>query len=215
MLVVGLDPQSGRVRCGDVCNPDKDGCMVREFFSYLMCDNVKLSCSKEDHEVHLKLVMELLKKEKLFAKFSKCEVWLQEVHFLGHVVNNNDIHVDPSKIEAMKNWKAPKTLSEIRSFLGLAVYYRRVDQEEAFQTLKDNLCNAPILSLPDRAEDFVVYYDASNQGLGSYIRPEGVNMRQRRWIELFSDYDCDIRYYPKEATIVADALSRKERVKPR
>ncbi|GKC89902.1 hypothetical protein Tco_1150551, partial [Tanacetum coccineum] len=81
--------------------------------------------SKEDHEVHLKLVLELLKKEKLFAKFSKCEFWLQEVHFLGHVVNNNDIHVDPSEIEAMKNWKAPMTPSEIRSFLGLAGYYRR------------------------------------------------------------------------------------------
>ncbi|GJY13909.1 putative reverse transcriptase domain-containing protein [Tanacetum coccineum] len=73
--------------------------------------------SKEDHEVHLKLVRELLKKEKLFAKFSKCEFWLQEVHFLGHVVDDNGIHVGPSKIEAVKNWKAPKTPSEIRSFL--------------------------------------------------------------------------------------------------
>ncbi|GKE45132.1 hypothetical protein Tco_1472416 [Tanacetum coccineum] len=81
--------------------------------------------SKEDHDVHLKLLPELLKKEKLFAKFSKCEFWLQEVHFLGNMVNNNDIHVDPSKIEEMKNWKAPKTPSEIRSFLGLAGYYRR------------------------------------------------------------------------------------------
>ncbi|GJT02041.1 putative reverse transcriptase domain-containing protein [Tanacetum coccineum] len=98
----------------------------------------------------------------------------------------------------MKNWKAPKTPSEIRSFLGLAGYYRRfianfskiakpltsltwknqkyewgVDQEEAFQTLKDNLCNAPILSLPDGAEDFVVYYDASNQGLGCVLMQRG------------------------------------------
>ncbi|GJY53555.1 putative reverse transcriptase domain-containing protein [Tanacetum coccineum] len=76
--------------------------------------------SKEEHEVHLKLVLELLKKKKLFAKISKCEFWLQEVHFLGHVVNSNGIHVDPSKIEAVKNWKVPKTPSEIRSFLGLA-----------------------------------------------------------------------------------------------
>ncbi|GJU34524.1 hypothetical protein Tco_1182878 [Tanacetum coccineum] len=80
--------------------------------------------SKEDHEVHLKLVPELLKKEKLFAKFSKCEFWLQEVHFLGHVVNNNNIHVDPIKIEAVENWKAPKTPLEIRSYLGLVGYYR-------------------------------------------------------------------------------------------
>nr|GEZ18373.1 putative reverse transcriptase domain-containing protein [Tanacetum cinerariifolium] len=73
-----------------------------------------------DYEVHLKLVLELLKKERLYAKFSKCEFWLQEVHFLGHVVNHNGIHMDPSKIEAVKNWKAPTTPSEIRSFLGLA-----------------------------------------------------------------------------------------------
>ncbi|GJT92073.1 putative reverse transcriptase domain-containing protein [Tanacetum coccineum] len=66
--------------------------------------------SKGDHDVHLKLVLELLKKEKLFAK---CEFWLQEVHFLGHMVNRNGIHVDPSKIEALKNWKAPKTPLEI------------------------------------------------------------------------------------------------------
>ncbi|GKB33174.1 putative reverse transcriptase domain-containing protein [Tanacetum coccineum] len=146
--------------------------------------------SKFNHEVHLKLVLKLLKKEKLFAKFSKCESWLQEVHYLGHVVNSNVIHVDQSKIEKVQNWKAPKTSSEIRSFLGLAGYYRcfisnfskiakpftaltqknqkdewGVEQEEAFHTLKDNLCNAQILSLPDGAEDFVVYCDASNQGL--------------------------------------------------
>ncbi|GJS14933.1 putative reverse transcriptase domain-containing protein [Tanacetum coccineum] len=246
----------------------------------------------EDREVHLKLVLELLKKEKLFAKFSKCEFWLQEVHFLGHVVNNNDIHVDPSKIEAVKNWKAPKTPSEIRSFLGLAGYYRRfimnfskivkpltlmtqknqkyewgVDQEESFHTLKDNLCYAPILSLSDKAEDFVVYCDASNQVLGCVLMQRGkviayasrqlkiheknytthdlelgvvvfalkiwrhylygtksviytdhkslqhifdqkeLNMRQRRWIKLFSDYDCEIHYHLEEAIVVADALS--------
>ncbi|GJW41088.1 putative reverse transcriptase domain-containing protein [Tanacetum coccineum] len=81
--------------------------------------------TKEDHEVHLKLVLELLKKERLYAKFSKCEFWLQEVHFLGHVVNHNGIHVDPSKIKVVKNWKAPTTPFEIRSFLGLAGYYQR------------------------------------------------------------------------------------------
>ncbi|GJS80823.1 putative reverse transcriptase domain-containing protein [Tanacetum coccineum] len=150
--------------------------------------------TKEDHEVHLRLVLELLRKEKLYAKFSKCEFWLQEVHFLGHVVNQSGIHMDPGKIETVKNWKAPTTSSEIRLFFRLAGYYRRfivnfskiakpltsliqknqkyvwgVEQEEAFHTLKHNLCDAPILLLPDEVEDFVVYCDASNQGLGCVL----------------------------------------------
>ncbi|GJT92603.1 putative reverse transcriptase domain-containing protein [Tanacetum coccineum] len=161
----------------------------------------------EDHEVHLKLVLELLKKERLYAKFSKCEFWLQEVHFLGHLVNHNGIHVDPSKIKA-KNKK----------------YEWGAEQEEAFQTLKDNLCNTPILSLPDGIEDFVVYCDASNRGLGCVLMQRGMslqhifdqkelNMRQRRWIELFSDYECEIRYHPGKANELADALTQSEAFK--
>ncbi|GKA42819.1 putative reverse transcriptase domain-containing protein, partial [Tanacetum coccineum] len=129
--------------------------------------------SKEDHEVHLKLVLELLKKERLYAKFTKCKFWLQEVHFLGHVVNHNGIHVDPGKIEVVKNWKDPTTPSEIRSFFGLT----GVEQEEAFQTLKNNSCDAPILSLPDGVEDFVVYCDASNQGLGEASKVENAKAK--------------------------------------
>nr|GEV46998.1 putative reverse transcriptase domain-containing protein [Tanacetum cinerariifolium] len=101
--------------------------------------------TKEDHENHLRFMLDLLRNEKLYAKFSKCEFWLQEVYFLGHMVNHDGIHVDQSKIKAVKSWKAPMTPSE------------------------DNLCNAPILSLPDGVEDFVVYCDASNQGLGCFL----------------------------------------------
>ncbi|GJV48145.1 putative reverse transcriptase domain-containing protein [Tanacetum coccineum] len=122
------------------------------------------SKTKEDHENHLRLMLDFLRKEKLYAKFSKCEFWLQEVHFLGHVVNHDGIHVDPSKIEAVKSWKAPRTPSEKNQ-----KYEWGEKQEEAFQTLKDNLCNAPILSLPDGVEDFVIYCDASNQGLGCVL----------------------------------------------
>ncbi|GJY13895.1 putative reverse transcriptase domain-containing protein [Tanacetum coccineum] len=257
-------------------------------------DILAYSKSKEEHEVHLKLVLESLRKEKLYAKFSKCEFWLQEVHFLGYVVNQSGIHVDPSKIEVVKNWKAPITPSEVRSFLGLAGYYRRFianfskiakpltsltqinqkyewgkKEEEAFQTLKNNLCDALILSLPDGVKDFVVYCDASNQGFGCVLMQRGkviayasrqlkihkniytthdlelgavvfalktwrhylygtksviytdhkslqhifdqkeLNMRQRRWIELFSDYECEICYHSGKANVVADALSRK------
>ncbi|GJR23747.1 putative reverse transcriptase domain-containing protein [Tanacetum coccineum] len=95
-------------------------------FTIVFIDDILIySKSKEEHEIHLKLILELLEKEKLFGKFSKCEFWLQEVHFLGHVVNNEVIHVDPSKIKAVKNWKPSKTPTEIHSFLGLAGYYRR------------------------------------------------------------------------------------------
>ncbi|GKF01590.1 putative reverse transcriptase domain-containing protein, partial [Tanacetum coccineum] len=214
--------------------------------------------------MHLGLILELLKKEKLYAKFSKCEFWLQEVQFLGHVINGDGIHVDPSKIQAVKTWEAPRTPSEVRSFLGLAGYYRRFienfskiaklltiltqknktyvwgeEQEEAFQILKDKLCNAPVLALLNGPEDFVVYCDASSLGLGCVLMQRGkviatnsviyidhkslqyifnqkeLNMRQHRWIEPFSDYDCEIRYHPGKENVVANALSRKERIKPK
>ncbi|GJV23905.1 putative reverse transcriptase domain-containing protein [Tanacetum coccineum] len=278
-----------------VCRPYLDK------FVIVFIDNVLIySKSKEEHEVHLKLILELLEKEKLFGKFSKCKFWLQEVHFHGHEVNSEGIHVDPNKIEAVKNWKPPKTPTEIRSFLGLAGYYRRFiinfskiskpltlltqknkklecgdGQEIAFQTLNDMLCNAPILALPEGAYDFVVYCDASNQGFGCVLMQRNkvivyasrqlkiheknytthdlelgavvfalktwrhylygtksviyndhkilqhifdqkeLNMHQRGWIELFSDYDYEIRYHPSKVNVVVDALSRKERMKPR
>ncbi|GKB09699.1 putative reverse transcriptase domain-containing protein [Tanacetum coccineum] len=80
--------------------------------------------TKEDHENHLRLMLDLLRKEKMYVKFSKCEFWLQEVHFLRHVVNHDGIHMDPSKIKAVKSWKAPMIQSKVRSFMGLAGYYR-------------------------------------------------------------------------------------------
>ncbi|GJZ12499.1 putative reverse transcriptase domain-containing protein [Tanacetum coccineum] len=86
---------------------------------------ITASANQEEHEVHLKTILDLLEKEKLYAKFSKCEFWLKEVQFLGHVVNHDGIHVDPSKVESVKNWKTPESSTEIRSFLGLAGYYRR------------------------------------------------------------------------------------------
>ncbi|KAJ0886150.1 putative nucleotidyltransferase, Ribonuclease H [Helianthus annuus] len=103
-----------------VCKPYLD-----KFVIVLIGDILIYSRNKDEHEHHLRTIIKLLKKEKLYAKFSKCEFWLREVQFLGHVVNEKGIHVDPSKIEAIKNWSAPKTPTEIRQFLGLAGYYRR------------------------------------------------------------------------------------------
>ncbi|GJW28620.1 putative reverse transcriptase domain-containing protein [Tanacetum coccineum] len=95
-------------------------------FVIVFIDDILIySKSKEEHEGHLRLVLELLRREKLYAKFSKCEFWLQEVHFLGHVINQGGIHVDPGKIKAVKNWEAPTSPTGVRSFLGLAGYYRR------------------------------------------------------------------------------------------
>nr|GEW29021.1 putative reverse transcriptase domain-containing protein [Tanacetum cinerariifolium] len=130
------------------------------------------------------------------SRSSKTKVSFNQVHRLGerwHVINGNGIHADPSKIEAVKNRKAPKTLIEDE------------EQELVFQTLKDKLCNALMLALLDGLEDFVVYYDASGIGLGCVLM-------QR---ELFSEYECEICYHSGKADVVADALSRKERVKPK
>ncbi|GJR85909.1 putative reverse transcriptase domain-containing protein [Tanacetum coccineum] len=168
-----------------VCRPYLD-----KFVIVFIDDILIYSRTKEEHEMHLGLILELLKKEKLYAKFSKCEFWLQEVQFLGHVINGDGIHVDPSKIQVVKNWEAPRTTSKV----------------QAFQILKNKLCNAPVLALPDGPEDFVVYCDASDLGLGYMLMQRG---------KLFSDYDCEIRYHLGKANVVADALSRKERIKPK
>ncbi|GJT32339.1 putative reverse transcriptase domain-containing protein [Tanacetum coccineum] len=152
------------------------------------------SKSAKDHETHLRQVLSMLKQEKLYAKFSKCEFWHREVQFLGHVINNKGIKVDPAKINAIMNWKQPKTPTEIRYFLGLAGYYYRFiqdfakiassltkltqknakfkwgeDQEIAFQIIKQRLNQAPILVLPEGNDDMEVYYDASLNGLGCVL----------------------------------------------
>nr|GEV96953.1 reverse transcriptase domain-containing protein [Tanacetum cinerariifolium] len=116
---------------------------------------------EKEHKEHLKAILKLLKKEELYAKFSKCEFWIPKVQFLGHVTDSQGIHVDPAKIESIKDWASPKTPTEIRQFLG-------EKQEAAFQLLKQKLCSAPIL-VPEGSEDFVVYCDASHKGLGAVL----------------------------------------------
>ncbi|GJV47520.1 putative nucleotidyltransferase, ribonuclease H [Tanacetum coccineum] len=172
-----------------VCKPYLD-----KFVIVFIDDILIYSRNKEEHEDHLRIILELLKKERLYAKFSKCHFWISIVQFLGHVIDSQGIHVDPAKIEAVKNWASPTTPIEIRQFLGLAGYYRRFikgfskiakplteltqknkkyiwgeDQESAFQLLKQKLCEAPILALPEGNNDFVVYCDASHQGLGAVL----------------------------------------------
>nr|GEW51940.1 putative reverse transcriptase domain-containing protein [Tanacetum cinerariifolium] len=218
--------------------------------------------SQEEHEMHLGLVLELLKKEKLYGKFSKCEFWLREVHFLGHVINDNGIHVDPSKIEVVKNWKALRTPYEVRSFLGLARYYRRFIEEfskiaKPFTVLTQKsktfdwdeeqentlglgcvlMQRGKVIAYTSRqlkiheknyithdlelgavvfalkiwrhylyGTKSVIYTD--HKSLQHIFSQKELNTRQRRWIEFFSDYDCEIRYHPSKANAMADALSR-------
>nr|GEY26366.1 putative reverse transcriptase domain-containing protein [Tanacetum cinerariifolium] len=164
-------------------------------FVIVFIDDILIySKNKEDHEKHLKIILELLKNEKLYAKFSKCDFWLKSVQFLGHMIDSNGVHVDPTNVEAIQNWYAPTTPTEVRQFLGLAGYYRRfiegfsliskplskltqknkkyecgMEEEEAFQTLKQKLCSAPILALPEGTENFIVYCDASLKGFGAVL----------------------------------------------
>nr|GEV58922.1 putative reverse transcriptase domain-containing protein [Tanacetum cinerariifolium] len=236
-----------------VCKPYLD-----KFVIIFIDDILIYSKDEKEHEEHLKEILEFLKEEKLYAKFSKCEFWISKVQFLGHVIDSRGIHVDLAKIESIKDWASPKTPTEIRQFLGLAGYYK----------------SAPILALPEGNKDFVVYCDASHNGLGVVLMQrekviayasrqlkihetnytthdielgsvvfalkiwrhylygtkctvftdhkslqhildqKELNMRQRCWLELLSDYDCDIHYHPGKANVVADALSHKERDKP-
>ncbi|GJR14630.1 putative reverse transcriptase domain-containing protein [Tanacetum coccineum] len=125
------------------CKPYLD-----KFIIVFIYDIFIYSHNKEEHANHLRIILELLKKEKLYAKFSKCDFWIRIVQYLGHLIDSQGLHVDPAKIEAVKNWTYPTTSTEIHQFLGLAT---------------------PILALPEGNDDFVVYCDASHQGLGAVL----------------------------------------------
>ncbi|GKE37496.1 putative reverse transcriptase domain-containing protein [Tanacetum coccineum] len=162
--------------------------------SVIVCidDILVYSKSKEDNEDHMRLMLKFLKKEMLYAKFSKCKCCLQEVHFLGHVVNHNGIHVDPGiprpgiKGASVKvGTTTPHTLWLLLRRGGITSAIRKVSSTRITKAFKH------------------------------IFNQKELNMRQRRWIELFSDYECEIRYHPGKANVVADALSRKELVKPR
>ncbi|WVZ70384.1 hypothetical protein U9M48_019058 [Paspalum notatum var. saurae] len=158
-----------------------------KFVVVFIDDILVYSKNKKEHEEHLWIVLSRLREHKLYAKFSKCAFWLKEVAFLGHILSAKGVAVDPSKVEDVLNWKQPQTVTEIRSFLGLAGYYRRFIKdfsriskpmtapkcEEAFGTLKKLLTSAPVLAQPDITNPFDVYCDASGSGLGCVLMQEG------------------------------------------
>nr|GEW22116.1 putative reverse transcriptase domain-containing protein [Tanacetum cinerariifolium] len=233
------------------------------------------SRNKEEHENHVRIILELLRKEKLYSKFSKCDFWISIVQFLRHLINSQGLHVDPVKIEPVRT---RRLLSKIyQGFLNDCTVFDEINPKKQevylgrrprdnFSTVKQKLCEAPILALQEGNDDFVVYCDASHQGLGAVLmqrekviayasrqlKPnkenytthdlelgaivfafkiwrhylygtkcivftdhkilwhildqKELNMRQRRWLELLADYDCEIRYHPRKENVVADAL---------
>nr|GFB80995.1 putative reverse transcriptase domain-containing protein [Tanacetum cinerariifolium] len=196
---------------------DLMNCVCKQYldkFVIVFIDDILIySKNKEEHGEHLKTIFKLLKDEKLYVKFSKCDYWLNYVQFLGHVIDSSGIHVDPAKIEAIKSWVALTTPTEVRQFLGLAGYYRRFIKEFSIiakpltKLAQKNKPFAPIISLPEGSEDFMVYCDASLRGFRTVL----MQRENRRWIELLSGYDCEIRYHPGKENVVADALSRKDK----
>ncbi|KAL0540220.1 hypothetical protein IC582_024453 [Cucumis melo] len=176
--------------------------VFREFldtFVIVFIDDILIySKTEAEHEEHLRIVLQTLRDKKLYTKFSKCEFWLKQVSFLGHVVSKAGVSVDPAKIEAVTNWTRPSTVSEVRSFLGLAGYYRRFVEnfsriatpltqltrkgapfvwskacEDSFQNLKQKLVTALVLTVPDGSGSFVIYSDASKKGLGCVLMQQG------------------------------------------
>ncbi|GJV15456.1 putative reverse transcriptase domain-containing protein [Tanacetum coccineum] len=199
------------------------------------------SKSKQEHEEHLKLILELLKKEELYAKFSECEFWIPKVQFLGHVIDSKGIHVDPAKTESIKDWASPKTATEIRQFLGaenfivycdashkglgvvlmqnekvIAYASRQLKIHEKNYTTHDLELGAVFALKIWRHYMYrtkcTMFID--HKSLQHILDYKELNMRQRRWLEFLSDYDYEIRYHPRKENVVADAISRKERIKP-
>ena len=169
-----------------------------KFVVVFIDDILVYSKNKKEHAEHLKIVLTHLREHQLYAKFSKCDFWLKEVQFLGHVLSAEGVAVDPSKVKDVLDWKPPTTVHQVRSFLGMAGYYHRFildfsrvsksitgllknqakfvlssECEEAFQTLKRLLTTAPVLVQPDIEKSFDVYCDASGIGIGCVLMQEG------------------------------------------
>ncbi|GJX11741.1 putative reverse transcriptase domain-containing protein [Tanacetum coccineum] len=200
-----------------VCKPYLD-----KFVIVFIDDILIYSKDKKEHEEHLKLILELLKKEELYAKFSKCKFWIPKVQFLSHVIDSHGLVGYYRRFIKVFS-KIAKPMTKLTQ---KKVKFEWGDKQETmFQLLKQKLYSAPILALPEGSEDFIVYCDASIKGLGArtkckvftdhkslqhILNQKELNMRQRHWLELLNDYDSEIRYHLGKANVVTDALSRKE-----
>ena len=171
---------------------------VDQFVIVFIDDILVYSKDRESHDTHLQVVLETLRKEQLYTKLSKCEFWMNEVSFLGHIVSKEGIRVDPKKIEVVVEWKQPRNVTELRNFLGLAGYYRRFVKgfsmtaapmtrllqknvkyewsekcQRSFDKLKTFLTKAPVLTQPTCGREYVIFSDTSLNGLGCVLMQEG------------------------------------------
>jgi hypothetical protein len=248
-----------------------------KFVVVFIDDILIFSKNEEEHDKHLRLVLQKLRENQLYAKLNKFEFWLKEVSFLGHIISEGGISVDPSKVKDVLSCNTPQNVSDIRNFLGLAGYYRRFIEgfskiSMPMTELKKRLTTTQVLTMPDMKRPFSIYCDASGQGLECVLMQDGhvvayasrqlrkheekypthdfelaaivhalkiwrhyiigmrcevysdhkslkyiftqpdLNLRQRRWSELFKDYDLGINYHPGKANVVTDALSRRSHV---
>ncbi|GKB90471.1 putative reverse transcriptase domain-containing protein [Tanacetum coccineum] len=183
-----------------VCKPYLD-----KFVIMFINDILVYSKDEEEHGKHLKSVLELLKKERLYAKFSKYDFWLDSVQFLGHVIDRSSVHVDPAKIEAIKSWAAPTTPTEVYGAVlmqrekVIAYASRQLKVHEENYTTHDLELGAVVFALRFwrhylYGTKCVVFTD--HKSLQYILNKKELNLRQQRWIELLSDYDCEIRYHP-------------------
>jgi hypothetical protein len=168
-----------------------------KFVIVFIDDILNYSKNKEEHAKHLRIALQILREHQLYAKFSKCEFWLDKVEFLGHVISKEGIAVNPSKVASVLEWEAPKNVKQIRGFLGMAGYYRRfikgfskiaglitkllrkntsfiwLEQcKESFQRLKEKLTTTHVLAVPETGKDYTAYCDASKNGLGCALMHE-------------------------------------------
>ena len=162
-------------------------------------DILVYSRDEQEHEQHLKIVIQTLREKKLYAKLRKYDFWLKGVSFLGHIVSPEGIRVDPAKIEVVVNWKPPRSVNEVRNFLGLARYYRRLVKgfsviaspltkllrkgvkfewtdkcQDSFEQLKEMLAKAPVLTQSTPGKEYTLYSDASIIGLGCVLMQDGM-----------------------------------------
>ncbi|GJY37685.1 putative reverse transcriptase domain-containing protein [Tanacetum coccineum] len=159
------------------------------------------------------IFMDLMNREKLYAKFSKCDFWIRIVQFLGHLIDNQGLHVDPAKIEAVKNWASPTTPTEIQGNDDFVDYCDASHQSlGAVLIQREKVIAYASRQLKPNEENYTTH--DIKLGAVHILDQKELNMRQRRWLELLADYDCKICYHPGKENVIADALSRKERIKP-